>query len=91
MSCRVPRCCALLSRRERTIRSGARSQSSESGLCGQGLAKLKRDGANLLELVHDGAETTRAAKVTRSVDRRFVALANLSVCWSSEPGQLRRC
>lgn len=44
------------------------------------------------EFVRDGVEATRAANVMQSVGRCPVALANLTVCWSSEPGRhCRRC
>ncbi|MER5264053.1 hypothetical protein ABTZ99_18475 [Actinosynnema sp. NPDC002837] len=39
-----------------------------------------------LEIVHDGAEATRAEKVIRLAGEGDLALDNLCVCWKSEPG-----
>ncbi|MEU4765064.1 hypothetical protein AB0H12_17575 [Actinosynnema sp. NPDC023794] len=40
-----------------------------------------------LDIVHDGAEATRAEKVIRLADDGDLALDNLCVCWMSEPGR----
>ncbi|MFD0345158.1 hypothetical protein ACFQ0M_01880 [Kitasatospora aburaviensis] len=39
-----------------------------------------------LEIVHDGADATRAEKVARRLARSDLALQNLTVCWRSRPG-----
>ncbi|SDD59121.1 hypothetical protein [Actinokineospora iranica] len=39
-----------------------------------------------LEIVHDGAEATRADKIFRLASEGDLPLDNLCVCWSSEPG-----
>jgi hypothetical protein len=38
-----------------------------------------------LEIVHDGAEASRADKVARQIVRSQLALETLTVCWRSEP------
>ncbi|MFJ3788369.1 hypothetical protein [Kitasatospora sp. NPDC090091] len=39
-----------------------------------------------LEIVHDGADATRAEKVARQLSRSDLALQHLTVCWRSRPG-----
>ncbi|MFF2351110.1 hypothetical protein ACFVVL_15165 [Kitasatospora sp. NPDC058115] len=40
-----------------------------------------------LEVVHDGADATRAQKVARRLARSDLALRNLTVCWRDRPGR----
>ncbi|MGV9266892.1 hypothetical protein ACWDRR_19790 [Kitasatospora sp. NPDC003701] len=40
-----------------------------------------------LDVVHDGAEATRAQKVARRIARSDLALQHLAVCWRGRPGQ----
>jgi hypothetical protein len=40
-----------------------------------------------LEIVHDGAESSRADKVARQIARSALALETLTVCWRSEPAR----
>ncbi len=40
-----------------------------------------------LEIVHDGAEASRAGKVARQLARSRLALETLTVCWRSEPAR----
>ncbi|WP_344334007.1 hypothetical protein [Kitasatospora putterlickiae] len=40
-----------------------------------------------LEVVHDGADATRAQKVARRLARSELALGNLAVCWRDRPGR----